>query len=148
MAKYSNQKSLKIKRNNVDKNTKEIYLCIYKDSIIKAANELNGAAYKLYTFLMINADGYELDLSPQYIENTYGMGRGTVHKALKELEEKGYLKQITENKYVLYENPEIEEKNKTWWDEALKTNKGAIIVPIKKKNKEPVNYLDNVNWDE
>ena len=148
MAKYSNQKSLKIKRNNVNKNTKEIYLCIYKDSIIKAANELNGAAYKLYTFLMTNADGYELDLSPQYIENTYGMGRGTVHKALKELEEKGYLKQITENKYVLYENPEIEEKNKTWLDEAPKTNKGAIIVPIKKKNKEPVNYLDNVNWDE
>ena len=35
MAKYSNQKSLKIKRNLVTKNTKEVYLCIYKDSIIK-----------------------------------------------------------------------------------------------------------------
>ena len=112
MAKYSNQKTLKIKRNLVTKNTKEVYLCIYKDSIIKAAAELNGAAYKLYTFLMINADGYELDFSPQYIENIHGMNRGTVHKALKELETKGFIKQIADNKYALYET--AQEESKTW----------------------------------
>ena len=147
MAKYSNQKTLKIKRNNVDKNTKEIYLYIYKDSIIKAANELNGAAYKLYTFLMINADGYELDFSPQYIENIYGMNRGTVHKALKELETKGFIKQIADNKYALYET--AQEESKTWWDEAPKSDKGAVIVPMRKKpKKEPINYLDDIDWDE
>lgn len=41
-----------------------------------------------------------------------------------------------------------QEEPKTWWDEAPKTDKGAVIVPIRKKQKEQVNYLDNVNWDE
>ena len=80
-----------------------------------------------------------------------GISKPYAYKIIKqlneELEAKGFIKQITDNKYILYET--IQEESKTWWDEAPKTDKGAVIVPMRKKSKkEPVNYLDCANWDE
>ena len=158
MATYPNQRTLKIKRKNVDKSTREPYLCIYNKSLAEASKKLNWAAYALYTFLMANADGYEIDFSPQYIENTYGMNRGTSHKALKELEEKGFMKKIGENKYLFYEvveSPKIfeHEKYEEIIDCSIKTlpkenNNIPTFLRSTHKKKEPVNYLDGVNWDE
>lgn len=146
MATYANQKTFTIKRNIVNKNTTEVYLCIYEKSLEKAMIELNGVAFKIYIYLMMNANDYTFDFSPQYLQNKYNFNRSSIYAALKELEEKNYIKKIGDNKYIAYET--AQEEPKSWWDEAPKTDKGAIIVPIRKKQKEQVNYLDNVNWDE
>lgn len=146
MAAYANQKTFTIKRNIVSKNTTEVYLCIYEKSLEKAMIELNGVAFKMYIYLMMNANNYTFDFSPQYLQNKYNFNRSSIYTALKELEEKNYIKKIGDNKYIAYET--TQEEPKTWWDEALKTDKGAVTVPIRKKQKEQVNYLDNVNWDE
>ena len=133
MAAYANQKTFTIKRNIVSKNTTEVYLCIYEKSLEKAMIELNGVAFKMYIYLMMNANDYTFDFSPQHLQNKYNFNRSSVYTALKELEEKNYIKKIGDNKYIAYET--TQEEPKSWWDEAPKTDKGAVIVPIRKKTK-------------
>ena len=67
MATYANQKTFTIKRNIVNKNTTEVYLCIYEKSLEKAMIELNGVAFKMYIYLMMNANDYTFD----FHRNTY-----------------------------------------------------------------------------
>lgn len=103
MAKYANQKTFIIKRNPVSKNTEEIYLCIYEKSLEKAMIELNGVAFKIYIYLMMNTNNYQFDFSPQYLQDKYNFNRSSIYAALKELEEKRYIKKIENNKYIAYE---------------------------------------------
>lgn len=155
MAKYANQKSFTIERNPVSKNTKEVYLCIYGKSLEEAMIDLNGVAFKVYIFLMMNADGYQFDFSPQYLQDKYKFNRSSIYAALKELEEKSYIKKIGDNKYIAYETAQVAEAKEepevevNWWGNTQKPVEGAVIVPMRKKpKKEPVNYLDCANWDE
>ena len=166
MGMYANQKTCVIKREPVAKNTKEVFLCIYERNLKEAMKDLNGATFKLYICLMTNADGYRFDISPQYIENEYGISKSSAHRALKELEEKGYIKQVANNSYELYETPQVAvsapnviQIPKRAYEETIDCSVKAL--PKENNNiptflrgeravgaKEPVNYLDGVNWDE
>ena len=155
MAKYANQKSFTIERNPVSKNTKEVYLCIYGKSLEEAMIDLNGVAFKVYIYLMMNADGYKFDFSPQYLQDKYKFNRSSIYAALKELEEKSYIKKTGDNKYIAYETAQAAEAKEepevevNWWGNTQKPVEGAVIVPMRKKpKKEPVNYLDCANWDD
>lgn len=169
MAMYANQKTCIIKREPVAKNTKEVFLCIYERNLKEAMKDLNGATFKLYICLMTNADGYRFDISPQYIENEYGISKSSAHRALKELEEKGYIKQVANNSYELYETPQVsvsaqpdnviqmpKRANEETIDCSVKTlpkENNNIPTFLRRERvavgaREPVNYLDGVNWDE
>ena len=156
MAKYANQKTFIIKRNSVNKNTEEIYLCIYEKSFEKAMIELNGVAFKIYIYLMMNANNYQFDFSPQYLQDKYNFNRSSIYAALKELEEKSYIKKIENNKYIAYEiapQATAVTVNEETIDCSIKTlpkenNNIPTFLRSTRKKKELVNYLDDINWDE
>lgn len=156
MAKYANQKTFIIKRNPVNKNTEEIYLCIYEKSLEKAMIELNGVAFKIYIYLMMNANNYQFDFSPQYLQDKYNFNRSSIYAALKELEEKRYIKKVENNKYIAYEiapQTTTTTVNEEIIDCSIKTlpkenNNIPTFLRSTRKKKEPVNYLDDINWDE
>ena len=59
---YPNQKRILIKRNKID--SKKTFLTIQGENLEAAMNKLNGTALKLYLYLAMNRDGYELAFSP------------------------------------------------------------------------------------
>lgn len=66
---------------------------------------LGRTALQLYLYLAANADGYELALSQQAVENTVGIGRTSYDKYLKRLEDAGYIVWRGGNSYDFYTSP-------------------------------------------
>lgn len=107
---YANQKIITINRTLPEKNTKEAYLCIYTDRIQQAAKNLNNTAFKLYMCLVMNANNFNLEFSPQYISNTYGISLTSARRAIDELIAAGYVVEERNNRYSFYELPQKNEK--------------------------------------
>lgn len=93
MAQFANQNTLTIRKENVNTKAtgKEPYLISYKRNLVEAMNELSGTAFKVYVFLLCNADAFQMDFSPAYIAREIGVHRDSVRKALKEFENKGFM---------------------------------------------------------
>lgn len=107
---YANQKLIVIHRNIPEKNTKEPYLCIHTDRIETAAKNLNNTAFKLYMYLVCNANNFKLEFSPQFISNTYGISLTSARRAIQELIDAGYVVEESGNRYEFYEVPQKKEK--------------------------------------
>ena len=102
--KYANQKSMYIHKAAVDKD--HIYSLISQEAHMKALNDFGwSAAYNLWIYLCCNQDGYIENFSPTYIGQLAHKDRRTIQRAVKELEDKGYLFQVAENDYIFFENP-------------------------------------------
>ena len=102
--KYANQKSMYIHKAAVDKD--HIYSLISQEAHMKALNDFGwSAAYNLWVYLCCNQDGYIENFSPTYIGQLAHKDRRTIQRAVKELEDKGYLFQVAENDYIFFENP-------------------------------------------
>lgn len=102
--KYANQKSMYIHKAVVDKN--HIYSLISQEAHMKALNDFGwSAAYNLWVYLCCNQDGYIENFSPTHIGQLAHKDRRTIQRAVKELEDKGYLFKVAENDYIFFENP-------------------------------------------
>ena len=93
---------------------KKDFIQIKKENFAKAYKDLNATATILYLYLVGNADGYNLDFSPQAVNNAIGMPLSTARDQRRLLIEKGYLVPRAEgsNRYDFYETPHrpVEEK--------------------------------------
>lgn len=96
---------------------KKDFIQIKKENFAKAYKELNATATILYLYLVGNADGYNLDFSPQAVNNAIAMPLSTTRDQRRLLIEKGYLVPHAEgsNRYDFYENT-VQQKRK-WKDE-------------------------------
>ena len=68
---------------------------------------LGDGAFRLYLYMMANKDGYTFALSQANVEERIGLKEGRYRNAVKELQEKYYLKPEREhtNRYTIYEYP-------------------------------------------
>ena len=109
---YANQRYIKINRDEVasSKSTGRTYLIMYQDNIKQAMNELTASAFKCYLVLAMQKNRYVLDYSPSYISSVASVSMPTARKALKELQEKGYLIYEDEKNYNFYEYPHTMKK--------------------------------------
>ena len=101
MKTYPNQKVIHIQKRTYEDN----FLQVSNDEWQRAARELSGSAFKLYLYLAGNKDGFDLALSQKAVEDTTGLSKNTYHRAVEELETKGYLSSTKGNVYVFSTSP-------------------------------------------
>ena len=86
---YPNQKRILIKRNKID--SRKTFLTIQGENLEAAMNKLNGTALKLYLYLAMNRDGYELAFSPQYFADKFNTSLNSARDAVQILIKEGFL---------------------------------------------------------
>lgn len=87
---FPNQKVLTLKAHEVAPNSAGFFKA-YNEDILKAAKELNGAAFKVYMYLVTTTFMGRFAFSPTAIAERVGINVRTVQDAYKELEEKGFI---------------------------------------------------------
>lgn len=122
------QRIIKINREKVNyKDSKRPYMIAYTDLIEQASQDLSGAAFKVYIYMISNQDNYKFGCSPQDISNRYGLNVDTVKKSINKLIEKGYIVK-TNGTYEFYEKPlvlDLEPVEKV--KKKFRTKKGNVI---------------------
>ena len=113
---YANQKQITIKKESVigAKKNQMPYLIAYKVNLEDAMKDLTATAFKVYICLLCNKNNYTIEYSPEHISRVAGICKDSARKALIQLEQKGYLKQIDDHRYIFRENKFIsfEEKKR------------------------------------
>ena len=71
----------------------------------EAMRRLSPVGYVLFDYMSSNADGFQLDLSPQAVEEITGMTKGKYREAIKSLQESGFLVWETGNRFSFYVKP-------------------------------------------
>lgn len=105
---YTNQKTIQISKEPCDQISK--YAKINLDALQNAMAKLKKmGSLKLWLYLSKNQNGYKFDLSCAEC-NKWGLKPDTYHDAVRDLEDKGFLKKCTGNFYFFYENPTCGEK--------------------------------------
>ena len=94
---YPNQKRILIKRNKID--SRKTFLTIQGENLEAAMNRLNGTALKLYLYLAMNRDGYELAFSPQYFADKFNTSLNSARDAVQILIKEGFLIMRKGNSY-------------------------------------------------
>ena len=84
---YANQKSIRIHKPAVTWD----FLQIANSEWMTVNKQLGPYALQLYLYLAANADGFNLELSPQHAENDAGIRRTTFYEYMRKLEINGYL---------------------------------------------------------
>lgn len=112
---YPNQRYITINRENVSssKKTGRLYMIMYQDNVKFAMRDLSASAFKCYLTLAMQKDRFIMDYSPEYISSVASIHPNTCRKAMKELQEKGYLIQIDEKNYNFYEYPHYTHRKPT-----------------------------------
>lgn len=104
MSSYPNQNTFLINKEEVKRDSGKLrpYLTAYIDTIQTAAKNLMGNSFKLYIYLLSNANGYTSAFSPKDVADKYGCSVDSVRNAFKTLVSKGYLTLIkgTKTKYI------------------------------------------------
>lgn len=121
MAFFANQKTIIINREIVQRRTgkNSPYLIAYQENLKYAMRTLSGTGFKVYMMLVFNINKYRLDFSPKYVSLETGISMDSARKALKELEEEGFLVKENKNLYYFYERPEkLGEKERSLSDES------------------------------
>lgn len=77
----------------------------------KAFQSMRPTVFGLYLYLASNKDGYLLELSAAAVEREIGIKKTAYHTALKDLEEKGYLKKEQGNTYAFSPSPKFTNTN-------------------------------------
>ena len=94
----ANQKVVIISKNSYKSDFLQIGIAEWQE----ACKVLSPAAFKLYLYLASNANGFKLALSQVAVENAIGISKSSYHRAVKELEEKGYLIHKSGNAFIFY----------------------------------------------
>jgi len=103
-----NQKIITVNKVAHTKNAENTYSMFDTNAVIEAANNLSDRAFKVYTAINLNKDGYTFALSSVDINNRTGFSEKKYRAAVKELIEKGYLTLSTERKNLYYFNEKRE----------------------------------------
>ena len=127
---YTNQKKITIHRNipEVKKGTNRTFLSVYTDVVETAAQNLNGAAFKAYIYLLMNKPEYPLFYSPEHFVKTFGVGLSSAKKVCDELLAAGYLVEKEPQVYEFFEEPQIKKTAMTFKVEkrGFPTEKGEL----------------------
>lgn len=105
MVVYPNQRIITIKKVDINSNREILWGTVSRDALGKASETLNGNAFKIWTDLNLNQNGYEFALSSKDIEKRLGIKKGSYKKAILELIEAGYLRKTKGNHYDFCDLP-------------------------------------------
>lgn len=83
--------------------------------------------FGLYLYLASNKDGYLLELGAAAVEREIGIKKTAYHTALKDLEEKGYLKKEQGNTYAFSPSPKFANTN------SANTNSAGTNLEVRKR---------------
>lgn len=104
MKSYPNQRKITIRKAKSDK--EHPYGIINKNAQQLAMVNLNGTAYKFWSYLALNQDKYSFYLSQKECEK-WGFSKNSYHRSFSNLVDEGYLIQIAAtDEYVFNELPE------------------------------------------
>ena len=102
-----NQKIIRIEKDKYQSR----FLQIGDEQWKKAFQSMRPTVFGLYLYLASNKDGYLLELSAAAVEREIGIKKTAYHTALKDLEEKGYLKKEQGNTYAFSPSPKFANTN-------------------------------------
>lgn len=102
-----NQKTIRIEKDKYQSK----FLQIGDEQWKKAFQSMKPTVFGLYLYLASNKDGYLLELSAAAVEREIGIKKTAYHTALKDLEEKGYLKKEQGNTYAFSPSPKFASTN-------------------------------------
>ena len=102
-----NQKIIRIEKDKYQSR----FLQIGDEQWKKAFQSMRPTVFGLYLYLASNKDGYLLELSAATVEREIGIKKTAYHTALKDLEEKGYLKKEQGNTYAFSPSPKFASTN-------------------------------------
>ena len=107
MTRYTapNQKIIRVHKDSYNGS----YLTIGTEEWQEAFKSLKRITFGVYLYLSGNANGFELTLSRRDVMDRLGVSRDTYLRAVKELEEKGYLTHKNGPVWNFYTTPVIEE---------------------------------------
>lgn len=110
--KVSNERIVKISRDNVVKASGKPFACIYKENITNACCDLKPSTFKIWVYLASNKNNYDYPYSPAYLSKVINISVKTAQSAFNELKEKGYIEEDLERKdhYTFYEKPQEREE--------------------------------------
>lgn len=94
-----------IKVNKMDITEGDIYFNINRKAHDKAIKELSPNAFKLWSYISANQNGYTFALSQAHVLNTINISHATYVKVKSELCNKGYLICEDGDYYMFYEMP-------------------------------------------
>lgn len=106
--KYANQRTMIIHRTSVKREEKgRKWMMCYCDQLDQAGRNIKGEVpLKLFLYLLTYSDGYELDFSPQQFVKKYNVSLDAARKAVKKLEECGYLVDQGKGCYEFFDTPQ------------------------------------------
>ena len=102
-----NQKIIRIEKDKYQTR----FLQIGDEQWKKAFQSMKPTVFGMYLYLASNKDGYSLELSAAAVEREIGIKKTAYHTALKDLEERGYLKKEQGNTYVFSPSPKFANTN-------------------------------------
>ena len=107
MTTVENQKTITTSKEKSNKNNK--YSIFNLNALQYAMIDLKGESFKLWCYINKNQDGFTFALSAVDAIK-WGVGsRSSYNRAVKELQEKGYLVEDSKNQFTFYELPHAEE---------------------------------------
>ena len=103
---YPNQKQITIIRDGVKKSkeTGQPYLIAYQQNLIDAMNKLTASTFKVYLCLLFNKNNYSIEFSPEYNSKIACISKDSARRAFIQLEQEGYIKQVSEHGYIFRES--------------------------------------------
>lgn len=126
---YPNQNKILINKEEVkrDSGKNRPYLTAYIDTIQTASQNLTGNSFKLYIYLLSNANGYTSAFSPKDVAEKYGCSVDSARESFKTLVNKGYLTLIegTKTSYIFKDVATTTPKDIT----------NFVEIPVKKQFK-------------
>lgn len=155
METYPNQKIIRIRKQKY----KDNFLQIGIDEWMEASKKLTFSAFKIYLYLSGNANGFNLALSKQAIENDLCIKKTAYYDAIKELESLGYIhtiqgniKEFTTTPYTAQsintENGEEEQKRHSAKTEYFSEDAEAVSEKANgavRKNNIEIDNIDKIN---
>ena len=118
-----NQKIIRIEKDKYQSR----FLQIGDEQWKKAFQSMRPTVFGLYLYLASNKDGYLLELSAAVVEREIGIKKTAYHTALKDLEEKGYLKKEQGNTYAFSPSPKFANTN------SANTNSANTNLEVRKR---------------
>lgn len=90
-----NQKAFRVNKRREPNDKTDVRISdLFKRDLFEASKDLKDTTFKLYIYFISNQDGYIGGLSKVDVLNKTGISESSYKRAMKELEEKGYLVNI------------------------------------------------------
>lgn len=108
MVVYPNQRIITIRKTDLNFNREMLWGTVSRNAMETASKILNGNAFKIWTDLNLNQNGYEFALSSEDIKNRLGIKESSYKKAILELIDFGYLRKTKGTHYDFFDFPSYE----------------------------------------